>query len=71
MNPSSLSWFNLKAQKPACRQAWQKGMNRVYELSEANKDTVSPRMRATHKELILIGIRELQRLWRYRFTEHH
>jgi len=46
MNPSSLSWFNLKVQKPACRQAWQKSMNRVYELSEANKDTMLLRMRA-------------------------
>jgi len=46
-------------------------MNRVCELSEANKDTMLLRMRVTHKELILIGIRELQRQRRCRFTEHH
>jgi len=39
MNPSSLSWFNLEVQKQKC-------MNRVCELSEANKDTMLLRMRA-------------------------
>jgi len=54
MNPSSLSWFNLAVQEPAGRQAWQKSMNRVYEFSEANKDTVSPRMRAHRTPLKII-----------------
>jgi len=59
MNPSSLSWFNLEVQEPACRQARQKSMNRVCELSEANKDTMLLRMRAHRTPLKIITFCEV------------
>ncbi len=59
MKPSSLNWF-IKRHKNL-HAGRQKDMFKVFQIII--------RMRVTHKELILTGIRKLHRLKRCRFAE--